>query len=255
MSQFSDVDAAPDVERLVAYLDGTDRGLSPMKSYIAAAAALHVPNGVVVDIGCGMGGDVARLRSQDLHAIGIDASLSMVATARDRLGVDVRLLQGDAAALPLRDRSVDGCRIERVLQHVMSPKAVVEEIARVVRPGGFLAAFDTDFTRYIADTDEESLAGLPGAVVRARHPGIGGDLSSLIADAGFEIRNVVTERSHAWSFDRMPTDLSSSIGRAVDEGSLDQAAADRWFAEQERRTLAGSFRATWEKILVTATRT
>lgn len=223
-----------------------------MKSYMAAAAALHVPAGVVLDVGCGMGGDLARLDAQGLTGIGIDSSVSMLSTARSRFRLP--LVQGDAARLPLRDGSIDGCRIERVLQHVISPRVVVDEIARVVRPGGFVAAFDTDFRRYIVETDDEALADLPGAVMRARHPGVGGDLAALMTEAGFEIRNIVTELSHTSSFDRMPTDVRGSIARAVMEGALEQAAADRWIAEQERRTVAGSFRATWAKVLVTGTR-
>lgn len=252
VSRFPDVDSAPDVGRLVSYLDGTDRGLSPMKSYMAAAAALHVPAGVVLDIGCGMGRDLVRLDALGLAAIGIDASMSMLATARSRFRLP--LVQGDAARLPLRAGSLDGCRIERVLQHVISPKAVVDEIARVVRPGGFIAAFDTDFRRYTVETDDEALADLPGAVMRARHPGVGGDLAALMAEAGFEIRNIVTELSHTSSFDRMPTDVRGSMARAVMEGVLERATADWWIAEQERRTAAGNFRATWVKVLVTGTR-
>jgi len=255
MSQFSDVDAAPDVERLITYLDRTDRGLSPMKRYMATAAALHVPGGVMLDIGCGMGGDLGRLQSEGLSAVGLDSSMSMLTTARHRLGRAAPLLHGDAAHLPLHTASVDGCRIERVLQHVESPRAVVDEIARVVRPGGFVAAFDTDFSRYTAATEDESLAGLPGSIVRARHPLVGGELASLLSDAGFAVGNVVTEQSHASSFDRLPTDVRASVASAVLEGALDANAGARWIAEQELRSATGRFRATWVKVLVTAIRT
>jgi SAM-dependent methyltransferase len=255
VSQFSDVDGAPDVGSLVAYLDGTDRGLSPMKSYIAASAAMYVPGGVVLDIGCGVGRDLERLRSLDLRGVGIDLSTWMLTTARQRLGTDVPLVQADAARLPLRAASVDGCRIERVLQHVESPRTVVEEIARVVRPGGFVAAFDTDHRSYRAETDCDALAGLPGSISRVLHPGVGGELVTFFADAGFEICNVVTERSHASSIEGMPTNARASIARAVREGALDPAEAKRWIDEQVHRSAIGTFRATWEKILVTATRT
>lgn len=254
MSQFSDVDAAPDVERLITYLDRTDRGLSPMKRYMATAAALHVPGGVVLDIGCGMGGDLGRLQSEGLSAVGLDASMSMLTAARRRFGRDAPLLQGDAARLPFATASVDGCRIERVLQHVMSPMAVVNEIARVVRPGGFVGAFDTDFSRYTAETEDESLVGLPGSVVRARHPRVGGELASLLSDAGFAVGNVVTEQSRASSFDRLPTDVRASIASAVADGTLEAAAGERWIAEQELRSATGRFRAMWVKVLVTAIR-
>jgi hypothetical protein len=142
-----------------------------------------------------------------------------------------------------------------VLQHVAVPAAVVSEMARVVRPGGFVASFDTDYTTYRAETDDRSLAGLPGSVSRVRHPGVGGDLVDLLADAGFEISNVVTERSHAWSFDRLPAHTMGSIERAVGDGILDADDAQRWIDEQLARSARGTFRAAWQKVLVTATRT
>jgi ubiquinone/menaquinone biosynthesis C-methylase UbiE len=253
VSHFSDVDAAPDAERLVAYLDDTDHGLSPIKSYMAATDAVYAASGRVLDVGCGVGHDLARLTSQGITAIGLDASAAMLGTARRRLGT-MCLLQGDAAELPFRTSSLDGCRIERVLQHVESPAAAVAEIARIVKPGGFIVAFDTDFGRYRAESDDHRLGGLPGAVARVRHPNVGGEQAALIADAGFEIRNVVTELSHAWSLDRMPTDVRGGIAKAVADGSLDEATGQQWIEEQERRTTDASFRGTWAKVLVTAIR-
>ncbi|MEN3274091.1 MAG: hypothetical protein V7636_2852 [Actinomycetota bacterium] len=255
MSRFSDVDGAPDVGSLVAYLDGTDRGLAPMKSYMASSAALHAPGGVILDVGCGVGSDLSRLGSLGLRPLGVDRSMSMLTIARGRLGSAVPFVQADAACLPFRDASIDGCRIERELQHVAVPAAVVSEIARVVRPGGFLASFDTDYTTYRAETNDQALAGLPGSVSRVRHPSVGGDLVDLFVGAGFEISNVVTERSHAWSFDRLPAHTMGSIERAVADDVLGADDAQRWVDEQLSRSAAGTFRAAWEKILLTATRT
>ena len=222
MSQFSQVDSAPDVGR--RWLPISTAPIGRCRRYdIVATAALYAPSGVVLDVGCGVGGDLARLGSMGLRAVGLDASTSLLATTRKRLGREVPLMQGDAANLPLRASSVDGCRIERVLQHVVSPATVVEEIARVVRPGRFLTTFDTDYSTYSAHTDDQALAGLPAAVVRVRHPGVGGDLVRLITDACFAAHNVVTERSHAWSFERMPTDLRTRIR----EGSEQRAGTRR----------------------------
>lgn len=57
------------------------------------------------------------------------------------LATDIRALPhvdfaADAAALPLADRSVDAVVALELLEHVLHPRAVLEEIARVLRPGG-----------------------------------------------------------------------------------------------------------------------
>lgn len=70
-------------------------------------------------------------------------------------GVDVL---GDATRLPFRDGSVDGIVCRRVLEHVRKPGKAVEEMLRVLKPGGrvwceipFLQGYHptpTDFQRY-----------------------------------------------------------------------------------------------------------
>jgi SAM-dependent methyltransferase len=52
---------------------------------------------------------------------------------------------GNAYALDLPDDSVDIAHAHQVLQHVGDPVAVLAEMARVVRPGGVIAARDVDY--------------------------------------------------------------------------------------------------------------
>jgi SAM-dependent methyltransferase len=46
----------------------------------------------------------------------------------------------DAHSIPLRDEVIDAVWIQAVLEHVLSPHQVAEEIGRVLRPGGLLYA-------------------------------------------------------------------------------------------------------------------
>lgn len=55
---------------------------------------------------------------------------------------------GDAHSIPLRDESVDAVWIQAVLEHVLEPALVVEEIHRVLKPGGFIYA-DTPFIQQV----------------------------------------------------------------------------------------------------------
>lgn len=256
MSNFSAVDATSDARRLVAYLEATDTGLAAMKSYMAAAAARAVrPGGIVLDLGCGIGFDVARLEAAGLTAVGIDPSAVMLDHARTRTddGERRRLARADGARLPFRSASLDGCRIERVLQHVEDPAVVVAEVRRVLRPGGFVAAFEPDHTSCRVASD----AGGAGddflwKAMRARHKAIGAELPALLQDHGFVIEDVVTESSRGDSFECLPVDAEAVVRRAIADGRVDDAIAWSWLAEQRARTAAGTFRATWVKVLVVA---
>lgn len=251
MSDFSGVDSSANAHRLVGYLDATDVHMAPIKTYIVAAAALASPQGLILDLGCGLGHDLARLHTAGMRAVGIDSSRVMLSNAAAR---GRPLLQAGVESLPVADASVDGCRIERVLQHVADPARVLTEVARVLRPHGFLAVLEPDFSMFQVASDVPDHEGLLAGLLRAPHPAVGGRLCDLLHEAGFRVDNVITETSHSYSFDRLPVAATVIISRAVAEGRLAGDAAEQWLAEQHARSASGTFRACWDKVLVIATR-
>jgi SAM-dependent methyltransferase len=90
-----------------------------------------------VDVGCGEGRLTRHLKELGHRTIGVDASPSMVAAARelDPL-MDIRL--ADAAALPLDDACADLAVAFMSLHNVDAMPLAVREIARVLEPGGRL---------------------------------------------------------------------------------------------------------------------
>jgi SAM-dependent methyltransferase len=251
ISQFTDVDAADDPARLLSLLDQYDEGLVGMKSYLAAAFGRAVPGGVVVDVGCGAGHDLARLDAAGTVAVGVDPSEVMVDASRRR-GAR-RLVRADGAALALRSASVDGVRIERVLQHVTDPAAVVAEAARVVRPGGLFAAFEPDYTavRVERPVVDDLLAVV---VSRVRQPDIGGRLAELATAAGFAVLDELRERSRGWRLADVPWPLELATTRAVDEGRVTAPVAAAWLDTLREADAAGELEVVWDKIAVVATR-
>lgn len=98
----------------------------------------------VLDVGAGLGHwtrTVARLLAPGAEVVGVDREDAWVDGARaagDVDGVTLTYLRGDAGALPFADGSFDVVTCQTVLIHVGDPRAVVQEMVRVLRPGGRL---------------------------------------------------------------------------------------------------------------------
>ena len=95
----------------------------------------------LLEIGCGIGTDLARFARAGARTFGVDLSDTAVALARRNLEVNAlpgggRLLVGDGARLPFPDASVDVVYAHGVLQYAADPAAIVAEAHRVLRPGG-----------------------------------------------------------------------------------------------------------------------
>ena len=100
----------------------------------------------IADVGTGTGFVAAGLAPRVRRVIGIDNASAMLRVARenlDALGVsNAELSVGDLAGLPLAANSVDAAFANMVLHHAVDPTAMLEEMARIVRPGGTIAIAD-----------------------------------------------------------------------------------------------------------------
>jgi ubiquinone/menaquinone biosynthesis C-methylase UbiE len=96
--------------------------------------------GAAIDVGCGDGLLACRLAARCAAATGIDRDGPMVAAARER-GRDVpgvSFVQADFLAYPLGDASFDFACANTALHHMDFGAALVK-MARILRPGGWLA--------------------------------------------------------------------------------------------------------------------
>jgi ubiquinone/menaquinone biosynthesis C-methylase UbiE len=91
----------------------------------------------VLEVGCGTGLVLERIRRFARSAQGVDLSPGMLEHARAR-GLEVQL--GSASALPFADASFDVSCAFKVLAHVQPIASALSEMARVVRPGGHVLA-------------------------------------------------------------------------------------------------------------------
>src|SRR5215216_158550 len=110
---------------------------------------LALPHGArCLDIGCGTGAlaeSILGLAAPG-EVVGIDPSPAYVAYARDRVSDPrVRFEVGDAQALQAPSVAFDAVVSGLILNFVPEPDGALSEMARVVRPGGVLAAYVWDY--------------------------------------------------------------------------------------------------------------
>lgn len=105
----------------------------------------------VADIGIGTGNLALLLQEQGCKVVGIDQSREMLRLAKQKLP-DAELLEGNFLALPLPDATVDGVATTYALHHLNeAEKALaINEMLRVLRPGGQIAIGDNMFANEAA---------------------------------------------------------------------------------------------------------
>lgn len=124
-------------ERAVAM--GEDSVDTPITLVERAVLDRHRVQAVrVLDLGCGAGANTLSLFSghPDVEVIGLDLSVRSAGTFRTRTGRPA--VVGSGEALPFGTGTLDLVVCNDVIEHVLDPDLFVEEIRRVLRPGGHL---------------------------------------------------------------------------------------------------------------------
>ena len=95
---------------------------------------------VVVDLASGEGYGAAWLAEVAESVVGVDIDDVSVKHARARYAQhgNLQFAVGDIQALPLADQCADAVTCFEAIEHVEDPRAVVEEVVRILRPGGLL---------------------------------------------------------------------------------------------------------------------
>ncbi|HWU87934.1 MAG TPA: class I SAM-dependent methyltransferase, partial [Kofleriaceae bacterium] len=91
----------------------------------------------VLEVGCGTGLILSRVAGFARTACGIDLSAGMLAHAAGR---GLAVAQASATELPIATASVDVAYSFKVLAHIQDIAGALREMARVVRPGGWVLA-------------------------------------------------------------------------------------------------------------------
>ena len=141
--------------------------------------------------------------------------------------------------------SFDAVIAHTVLSHVSDPFAVLEEAARVVRPGGVVAVFDGDYASLTFGCSDPLLGEAVEAALQAMiisSPRVMRDLPRLLPKAGLQLietqANVYAEAGSS-SFMLNLAETYAPLTAAT--GQLTAAQVDTWLADQRRSASDGTF--------------
>jgi len=93
----------------------------------------------VLEAGCGIGTDAVEFARAGAHYTGLDFSPAAIALARRRFALEElegRLVEGSVTELPFPEASFDLVYSNGVLHHVDDTDRAIQEVHRVLRPGG-----------------------------------------------------------------------------------------------------------------------
>jgi SAM-dependent methyltransferase len=175
----------------------------------AAYLLPHLRPGMsILDVGCGPGTITADLAAAVAPGRVTAVERTPAALALARTGIAARGLDtvwftvADAHALPFAAGSFDVVHAHQVLQHLADPVLALREMRRVCRPGGVVAARDSDYAAFawyptVSELDEWLALYRGAARANGGEPDAGRRLLSWARAAGF---GAVSPTAGIWCF-------------------------------------------------------
>lgn len=120
------------------------------EKYEQALRRARTPGSVILDVGCGVGQVVRSLAEAGFQAHGVDVSETNLIHAREYPG---QFHLYDGHTLPFPDHAVDAVGAFNVLEHIEDPVALLDEMDRVLRPGGCMVISSPNFFRVLGWRD------------------------------------------------------------------------------------------------------
>jgi ubiquinone/menaquinone biosynthesis C-methylase UbiE len=205
----------------------------------------------VLDLGCGPGtitADIGR-RVAPGRVLGIDVSAEVIEQARRDAGAgpNVEFSTGDLYALDIDEGAFDIVHTHQVLQHLADPVGALRRMKRACKPGGLVAARDSDYGAFRWYPDEPAIDRWLAlyrtiACHNAGEPDAGRFLLAWAHAAGFaDVRPGASVWCFATAEDRAWWG-GLWADRMTDSAIARQAVADGFATEDELRDIAAGWR-------------
>lgn len=201
------------------------------------------PDDSVLSVGCGPGFEteaIAERLGEEGTLTGIDVNEATLAAAEERCSdlSQVSFQQGDITDLPVADESHDLAIAKQVFYAVSDVEAALEELARVVKPGGRVAATAVDRRAHITHTPTDRMERAD-EVYRSRmsERQLGTRLVGLLPEAGLTVEEVLPRaKTQTELNDQVEHGIEVQRGFLEASDAFDDEEVDAW--EQELRELA-----------------
>lgn len=210
-------------------------------------------SGLVLDVGCGVGDETARLAAPDRFVIGVDYHAETARAAAHHWGADGRAAGAmafagmDGSAVGLRLGTVDWVCSSHIIEHFTAPERHVAELARVVASGGTAfvitpnrpADFENPFHVYLFEAvelasllslffDDVEVWGLEGDdVLQADFAARRRSGERILKLDFLGLRRRLPRRWYVWAYERaLPVvyrllgSRSSGVGSGIDQSHL-----------------------------------
>jgi len=139
----------------------------------------------LIDIGCGPGGFLRAVQKRfpEIQLNALDLSEEMAGETRERLGVSAVVTVGDAEHMPLESGQYNVVTCNMSIHHYPHPQDAVNEMYRILVPGGTLLLNDMDCAAPIRTLANWVFPHLPGGDVKMYTRR---EITEMIQNAGFE---------------------------------------------------------------------
>lgn len=98
---------------------------------------------LILDVACGTGDLSLMLFEIDgARVVGTDFCRPMLSIAAEKVPADVRLIEGDALALPFKDATFDAVTIAFGLRNLAGVESGLKELRRILKPNGWVAVLE-----------------------------------------------------------------------------------------------------------------
>lgn len=159
----------PEMEGLQARWYAKNRGTEPQLARyrrLAAEVTAGLADGAeILEVAPGPGFFAVELAKRGFRVTGLDISHTMVEIARENAaGLEIDFRQGDITHAPFAAESFDFLICQAAFKNFRQPVTALNEMHRVLRPGGFAVIQDLNHEATSADIDREVAGMNVGAV-------------------------------------------------------------------------------------------